>query len=484
MDSNLLLELHLISPLLVVAGGSLVLLLFDVGIKGSWSRSLVTILLLVMALISCVNSAIRADQGMRIFRGLLYADPFTYFFTFVLIAGSLIVCFTGAKQLVREGIKDRSEYYSLLLMSTAGGIIFVSAAELITWFLGLEIMSMALYCLCASSLKHKRSTEAALKYFLLGSFSSAFLLYGIALLYGVTGSTEIALIVKGGLEKGPVLYTALGLLLFGVVFKIGLVPFHFWTPDVYQGSPTSVTAYMACVVKAASIGAGLRILWGLFPDLIEVWQGAVWCIAVMTLVVGNVVALQQKSLKRMLAYSSIGHAGYIFMAFLAPQTAGPAILYYLIVYTVMTMGAFGVVLALTVGKAEDAQADSITKLNGFGYTNPVLAAVMALFMLSLAGIPPGMGGLLGKVYLFSAVIKAEYYGLAIIAVLSASVACFYYLRVIVAMYFLEPDGESEVISLESSLVSALTLCALGVVLLGLFPSVVYDGATGIMMGWK
>ena len=471
-------DLWLIAPMLVVSGGSLLLLLLDVFVRRPWPRSLFAAAVFLVALPYIMQTYSLTVPGQTIFSGMLFADPFANFFSFLLIVGSVLVLLLGVGRLKEQGIENEGEYYALLLMSTVGAIVFVSAAEMITMFLGLELMSMALYCLCGSARMNRNSIESALKYFLLGSFSSAFLLYGMALLYGLTGSTQIMEMVAA-LPEADVGLTlmGMGLILVGLLFKIGIVPFHFWTPDVYQGAPTPVTVYMACVIKAAAVGTALRVVWTVFPEFYEQWSGFLWLLAVLTMVLANLVALRQRSLKRMLAYSSIGHAGYMLMAFLAPGEAqgGSAILFYLVVYTLMTVGAFAVLLTLVRDEESTVPHDDIRRFNGFGYEHPVLGGLMALFMFSMAGIPPGMAGLLGKFYLFSSVVSAGFVGLAIIGVLCAAVSCYYYLRVIVAMYFIEPDGDVVAVSVDSALWGALFICAVGVVLLGVFPGSLHVG---------
>ena len=322
-------DLWLIMPMLVVSGGSLLLLLLDVFVRRPWPRSLFAAVVFLVAMPYVLHTYSMTAPGQTIFSGMLFADPFANFFSFLLVAGSTLVLLLGAGKLREQGVDNEGEYYSLLLMSTLGGIVFVSAAEMVTMFLGLELMSMALYCLCGSARTSERSIESALKYFLLGSFSSAFLLYGMALLYGLTGSTQLPemVAVLADADVGLTLM-AMGLILVGLVFKIGIVPFHFWTPDVYEGAPTPVTVYMACVIKAAAVGTALRVVWTVFPEFYEQWSGFLWLLAVMTMVLANLVALRQRSLKRMLAYSSIGHAGYMLMAFLAPGEANAGLLQY------------------------------------------------------------------------------------------------------------------------------------------------------------
>ncbi len=504
MSLSLTQQLIFIAPLLVLSVGAFSLLMAEVFVKGaanagtsendgasfslSDSLAIFTLLVAGAALLLTWGEHGKSIAGsLTLFSGIVYIDSFSWFFTALLVGGALLTALMGAQALSAEGVEARSEYYSLYVMSVAGAIIFVSSAELITLFLGLEIMSMGLYCLCGSSIAKKgtamrRSSESALKYFLLGSFSSAFLLYGISILYGLTGSTFISVVAEQASTVDPtMLYFALGMMLIGVAFKLGAVPFHFWTPDVYQGAPTPVTAFMACVVKCAAVGAGLRVFWGVFNHEIIFWSGAVWFIAVITMVVGNLVALRQRSVKRMLAFSSIAHAGYLLLGFLAPGDrfgGGASIFFYLVSYLVSTLGAFGVLMAVCSSRSTSEQhPDDITHFNGLAKRRPLLAILMGLFMLSLAGLPPGMAGLFGKFYIFSAAVKAGYTGAAIIGVLTAAVSAYYYLRVIVAMFFVEGEGQGERhTAIGVSMGAALAFCALAVVLLGIFPDVLYEPA--------
>lgn len=480
---NIAEHLALISPILVLSLGAFILMLVEVLAGKHWPRSMVATVIVVMALV-CAFGVSSVGVSETVFLNMLYVDPFTKLISQLILLATLMVVIMGMNNLRMESIKHEGEYYILLLMCSAGALIFSSAAELITLFIGLEIMSMALYCLCGSVIGSRSSSESAIKYFILGSFSSAFLLYGIALLYGLTGSLVISEI-GGALSasEGLLKYFAIGLVLTGLVFKIGIVPFHFWAPDVYQGAPSSITTYMASVVKIAAIAATLRMFWQGFADFIPYWTSAVWYMAVFTMVLGNLAALRQKNIKRMLAYSSIAHAGYIMMAMLVPDShfdsgAGAAIVYYLVVYSIMTIGSFGVLLALT---SSDKKADNtLESINGLGYTRPYLAAMMALFMFALAGLPPGLSGLVGKFYIFSTAVRSGYTGLAIIAVISAAIACFYYLRVIVHMYFKEQEEERPFYQLNPALLGVLSICAIGVVALGLYPNWLHQGLSEIM----
>lgn len=469
-----------ISPFLCLAIGALIILIIDIFTENDIAKPLGVIFstgALFFSVSMLCPSCYGGEFGLAFF-DTVYVDKLSYLISALLSFGTLLTILFTSSSLADADIDTPTEYYSLILMSSAGALVFANAAELITLFLGLETMSMGLYCLCASAVNRKSSSESGLKYFLLGSFSSAFLLYGVVLIYGLTASTyyvqiaEVVTSVSGITEPG-ILAAGIGLIVLGVAFKIGLVPFHFWTPDVYQGAPTPITAYMAVVIKASAVIAGTRILFDVFPSQFEIWEPALWLISVITLVFANAVALRQRSLKRMLAYSSIGHAGYISMAFLAKDSGGfSAILYYLVAYTLMTVGAFAIVYAVTKEKKDANGSDDISTLNGFANKNPWLAACMTLFMLALAGLPPGMSGMIGKFYVFTSVIKANYIGLAVIGMLSATVACYYYLRVIVAMYFVKPEGDTAEITIPASLNFAILVSGILIVVFGICPSIV------------
>lgn len=483
-------DLTLVAPVLIVSAGALFILLADVFVQPrAWPRAFASVMVLLCAVLAMNIYFPPYQGGGTVFAGFVYADVYSWFVSLLILLGTILAILVGMSAIEAEGIESPGEYYSLLLMTTVGALVFATAAELMTLFIGLETMSMGLYCLCGSALKLRRSTESALKYFLLGSFSSAFMLYGIALLYGLTGSTNLDAISIALANADTLMsHCALALLLVGFVFKLGAVPFHFWAPDVYQGAPTPVTAYMACVVKIAAAAATLRVLWSGFGGQMLFWSGAIWYLAVFTMVIGNLVALRQRSVKRMLAYSSVAHAGYMLVGLLSRgphYEGGTAILYYLVVYSLMTLGAFAVVQAVSARRSESAHPDDLMYFDGLASRNPFLAFSMAIFMLGLAGIPPGMAGLLGKFYLFSAAVKANYVGLAVIGVLCSAVSSFYYLRIIVGMYFRPSSVEGDDMLLPQTLVfgSAVALCVLGAIFLGLFPSALYEGAASAMQNF-
>jgi NADH-quinone oxidoreductase subunit N len=358
-----------------------------------------------------------------------------------------------------------------------------AATDLIIIFLALEILSIPLYVLTGLNRTRLESGEAALKYFLLGAFASGFFLYGIALTYGATGTTNLAGIVGflGNVSAGPYLYIALGLLLVGLAFKVALVPFHMWVPDVYQGAPTSVAAFMSVGAKAAGFAALARVLLYAFPTLASSWAVPLAALAVLSMTLGNLAAIAQSDIKRMLAYSSIAHAGYILVGVVAANEAGAAgILFYLLAYALMNVGAFAT--AIVVGKRREPGV-GIADYAGLASRCPSLAAAMAIFMLSLAGVPP-LAGFMGKFYLFSAAVQAGLTWLAIVGVLNSVLSAFFYLRVIVVMYMREAE-EPKPLSLSWPLSVAVALAALGVVALGLWPSPLLDmaqQAIGALLG--
>ena len=477
-------DLIFISPLLTLTVGALLMLIYEVFIKRPWSKGAFAFIVLITAFL--LNFYLLYNNFYIVprtaFSGQIYVDNFSGFVNCFILITAAVAVLLSMSHIETEKINSPGEYYALLLMTTIGALIFNSSAEFITLFIGLEIMSMALYCLCGSATAIRGSAESALKYFFLGSFSSAFMLYGIAILYGLTGSTELLIISHNiGFTDTALPAVAIGLILVGLLFKIAAVPFHFWAPDVYQGAPTPVTIYMASVIKASAVVVSLRVLWTAFPQSLQIWTGAVWTLAILTMTLGNLIALRQRSLKRMLAYSSIAHAGYMMVALLvaAPEYGGAAaVVFYLVAYSAMTLGSFAIVMAIAAPKSGQPLSDDISHFNGLYKKHPLLAALMALFMLSLAGIPPGMVGLLGKFYVFNSAVKAGFVGLAVIGVLNSAVSVYYYLRVVVAMYFIEQTaGEQEnKTHVGLPMAAGLTVCALAVILLGLFPSRLYQNA--------
>jgi NADH-quinone oxidoreductase subunit N len=393
-------------------------------------------------------------------------DRFSAYAIALLAVGAFLVCWLSITYLAEVGI-NHGEYYALILLSTAGMMLLASAVDLLALFLGLELMSIPIYVLAGFDRRKLRSNESAMKYFLVGSFASALLLYGSALVYGMTGSLSFAGI-HAGFPPGNVLaMTGLGLLVVGFGFKVSSVPFHQWTPDVYEGAPAAVTAYMAITVKVAAFVALMRVLVMAFGAVMHPLTGLFWLLAVATIVVGNVMAVIQTNLKRLLAYSSIAHAGYLLIGFAAGTAeAYSSVLFYLLGYVFMNLGAFAVLVALATGGKD---CEELEDLAGLASRRPGLAALMTLFMLSLAGIP-GTVGFTAKFFLFKSAVDAGLVGLTVVAVLGSLVSIYYYLRIPVAMYMREPGAARLRPEASTGELLVLTICASAVVGFGLFPS--------------
>jgi NADH-quinone oxidoreductase subunit N len=398
-----------------------------------------------------------ADARRSIFGGMFLHDGFTVFFTLLFCVIGVIAVLLSWDYTRRTGI-NQTEYYALLLSATLGMIIMAASNSLVTIFLGLELMSLALYVMVGFRRTQLESNEAALKYFLLGAFASGFLLYGISLVYAATGSTDLQRIAEtiagSPILENPLLLIGALLLLTGFAFKVAIVPFHMWTPDAYEGAPTSVTAFMSAGAKAAGFAALLRVMMRAFGEIQADWVPLLTVIAIITMTVGNVSALLQSNVKRMLAYSSIAHAGYVLVAVIAGGEAGAsAALFYLTVYAIMNLGAFGVLTLLGRGREERTQ---VADLAGLGFRHPFLAIAMTVFMLSLGGIPP-TAGFMGKVYVFGTALDQGLVTLVVIGVLNSVVSVFYYLRITVAMYMEEPQGEPVQVSWAAPGVIAIAL---------------------------
>jgi NADH-quinone oxidoreductase subunit N len=407
------------------------------------------------------------DPGQA-YSGLIRADKFSVFVHVVVIAASGLAILGSLNYLDDEGIQ-RGEYYALVLFATAGMGILAGANELVTAFLGLEMSSISTYILAGFRRRSVLSNEASLKYFILGSFATAFFLYGIAMAYGATGTTRIDLI-QDALAKQPagtLAIVALGLMFVGLGFKVVAAPFQIYAPDVYEGAPTPVTALLASGPKAATFALMLRVFDTSFGSLGNLWFWAIWTSAVLTMCIGNFAALVQTNVKRMLAYSSIAHAGYILVAFTASTDVGiAAVLFYLAAYSLMKVGAFLVLAHL--GQQGEKRLD-IKDYAGLGSKQPVLAACFTLFLLSLLGLP-ATAGFLGKFFAFQAALDSRFVWLVVIAAINSVIGAYYYLRVIVAMYFWEPSQDYTPTAVAPALTAALCASAIGTLYLGLFPA--------------
>ena len=382
------------------------------------------------------------------FSNMVVLDGFSTFVNALILVSGLLGVSLAYGYVKRMGI-ERGEYYTLLLFSVTGMMLMAQAADLIIVFLALELLSIPLYVLAAFARPKADSEEAGMKYFLLGAFSTGFVVYGIALIFGATESTNLFAIVESASNgtSGLLLTIGAALVLVGFGFKVAAVPFHMWTPDVYQGAPTAVTAFMSSGAKIAGFAALMRVFATAFPSLATDMTDILWALAALTMIVGNLVAISQTDIKRLLAYSSIAHAGYILMAFVPygnpdqeiASTAIAAGLFYLVAYAVTNFGAWGVVIAL---EKKEGKGLAIEDYAGLGKKYPALAAAMTVFILSFIGFPPTLG-MVGKFYLFRSVIDGGFIWLAIIGVLTSLVSAFYYLRVVVTMYMKDGDPETE-----------------------------------------
>ncbi|HEV8244139.1 MAG TPA: NADH-quinone oxidoreductase subunit N [Polyangiaceae bacterium] len=501
-----------VSPILVVAFGALLLMLseafgkpasaegfgpggvvIDAGAGRSSELALVAAMVLLAGAVASVAVwMVGPDKipGVAELSPYLVMDRFALFFCFVLCLGGGLAALLAGGYLPEHNL-DRGEFFPLLLFSTVGAMALAAAGDLLTLFIALETMSLGVYCMIGLRRGSVRAAEAALKYFLLGSFAAALMLFGAALLYGATGHTDLAGIgqaLTGAGKAGsgvsvPLSLLGMTLMLSGLAFKISAVPFHMWTPDAYEGAPTPATGFMAAAVKTAAFAVLLRVVVVAFGDerllsWATGWPPALGLLAVLTMTVGNLVAGRQDSVKRMLAYSSIAHAGYALVGVvvaLQAKSAIPSVLYYMLAYTVSTVGAFG---ALILCGRRGAEAVSYSDLAGLGKRHPAPALAFSLFLLSLAGAPP-TAGFFGKLYVFGAAVDSEHYWLAVIGLLNSVVGAYYYLKVLVYMYMREPEPGAPVAKpMSSGLVSAaLVIAAVLVLLLGLLPGTTLDWAS-------
>jgi NADH-quinone oxidoreductase subunit N len=408
--------------------------------------------------------------------GVIVADNFGLFITMTLvIIGVLTIMFSS--QVVHRDNYPKGEYYTLLLFSIVGMMMMATANDLLVVFVALEILSLAVYVLTGIRRDSLKSTEAAFKYFLLGAFSSAFFLYGIAFTYGVTGSTRLTVVGSylsaQALSSNPMVLIAVGLLLVGFAFKISAVPFHMWTPDAYEGAPAIITGFMSTGVKAAAFAAFARVFLSALEPFKGDWAPIVAAIAALTMILGTVVGVAQSNLKRMLAYSSIAHGGYLLVGLVAANQVGKAaILFYLLGYSVTNLAAFGVIALLG---AKDRDTDELRDYAGLWHSHPALAALMTVSLLSLGGLPPTVG-FIGKWYIFSAAVGAGYYWLAIIGVLTSVVSVFFYLRVVVMMYMADRTGAPVPARVNMVGMAALTLSIAAIFYLGVLPAPVMNFA--------
>ena len=468
-------DLIALAPVLVLSVFAMGVLVLD--LWGGKNKTLLMFVSLVGLLMTAISAFAKHPIPASSFTDSYVVDHMSLFFICIFTLSSALTILLSIEYNEREGIKT-GEYYALILLCTVGMILLASSTDLIMVFLGVEVVSICLYVLAGIRRNNLASNEAALKYFLLGAFATGFLLYGMTLVYGSTGSTnlfKIAEFIKttDGAESNPLLLMGVVLLVIGLGFKVAAAPFHMWAPDVYQGAPTPVTAFMAVGPKAAAFAAFFRFFTEAIPDLAPSWEILLCTIAVLSMVVGNLGAIMQTNIKRMLAFSSISHAGYLLIAVITKSPlAGSSLLFYMLAYSFTTFGAFGIIILLGRKGEENLELEGYS---GLAYKHPLLALSMTVFLLSLGGLPP-FAGFVAKFYIFSAAIEEGFVTLVIIAVLNSAVSFYYYLKVVVFMYMKEPEGEFQ-LSLTPMTLFVVIIGIIGTIELGIFPDTIISLTT-------
>ena len=470
-------ELLRFLPELILISVATLLMVLEAVLSRKWQQAFGHIS--IMALVAAIGASVVAygSPGAG-FSGMLIVDGFATFFRILVMTVGILTVLSSYRYLTREGA-ETGEYHALLLYSIVGQSLMVSANDLIMIFIGLEISSIASYVLAGYLRDDKRNNEAALKYFLLGSFATAFFLYGVALVYGMSGSTNLVAIhgvtaMGQGSPALPLLGVSAALMFVGLAFKVSGAPFQIWAPDVYQGAPAPISGFLSAGPKAAAFAVFLRIFMTAFQPVAAGWEPLVWLSALLSMTIGNFAALTQSNIKRMLAYSSIAHAGYVLVALTARSPQGTAAaMFYLGAYALMNIGAFAVVVHLS-GKGE--RFVNIDDFAGLGERQPVTAALLTVFLLSLIGVPL-TGGFFGKFYIFKAALESHLVWLAVLGLLNSAVAAYYYLRILVMMYMHEPSEAVRVAEpLPLGLKAALVLPAIGTLLLGIWPTALLEFA--------
>ena len=466
-------DFYYILPELVLTAGSLLVLIADVALPKAQRGALAWVTLLALGA-TAVSLAPFTSTRVEVAHGLMAVDQFALFFKVVFLFAAAITVLMSVRYLAVEGASP-GEYYFLILCATLGMFVMAGGIDLITIFIGLETMAVSFYILAGFIKPNQRSNEAAVKYFLLGAFSLGILLYGMSLMYGLSGTTNLRVMAAlfTGQERDPRLVLAVILVVAGVGFKIAAVPFHMWAPDVYEGAPTPITAFLSVGSKAASFAMLIRIFVEGLPAMNADWRLLFEVLAIVTMTVGNVAAVTQSNVKRMLAYSSIAHAGYVLIGIVAWSPTNPrgitATLIYLMIYSFMQLGAFAVIVLL---RRQDVVGDELKDFAGLHVRNPFAAFAMLLFMLSLGGIPP-TAGFMGKFWLFSAAIDAHYYWLAVIGVLNSAISLYYYIRIVVFMYVKKETIGAQP-STSPALAMVLGVAVLGTLVLGVYPRLLFE----------
>ncbi len=471
MIFSLLDVLALLPELILVAVACVLLVLDPLVKKCSGLAGVISLVTVIVAAIATYCIASGDLAGGSFFAGMHKIDLYSVFFKMIFYVATVLVMLMSFQYVKSKDI-DMAEYYILMLFSLTGMMILASAVDLLTIYVGLELMSIPVYVLAGFRQSSRKSNEGAMKYIILGAFSSGILLYGISFIYGLTGTTdlaEIAVALKDPLTSVPALSIALVMLVAGFAFKIAGVPFHMWAPDAYEGAPTPITAFMSVGVKAASFAVMLRVFMVGLEPLYDQWVIILIVVSVLSMGYGNFVAISQKSIKRMLAYSSIAHAGYALLGLIAGTAEGvSSVLFYMAVYAVMNIGAFAIIVLLSI----NGRNDQIDSYRGLGKTNKLVALLMMILLFSLAGIPP-MAGFMGKFYVFKALLSQGMIPLAIFAVVMSAVAAYFYIRVIMVMYMKEPEGEFKMFR-PACLCFVILLTVVATIWHGIYPTLLID----------
>ncbi len=486
--NDLILQLKPLSPVIAVFLGALAAVLAGAWVKREQRSALPYIALATLGFAMVLQFNFWGGSGSRVlFHGALHPDAFSSFLSAVLLLGAGLAVLVSVGYGRKMDI-DHGEFYGLLLTSVGGMMLLTMARDFVTLFISIEITSIPVYAMTGLARQRRRSAEGAMKYMILGAFSTAFLLFGVALIYGITGTTSFTSSSFDPMIK-PLFVTGIGLFMMGLLFKLGAAPFHVWVPDAYEGAPAPVTAFMSVAVKAAAFGAFIRVLLLVFPDgeVSAIWWKLLWGVALLTLILGNFIAIYQRNVKRMLAYSGIAHSGYLLIG-LAAQGASlsgeagvesigvsgvSAILFYLLVYTFMTAGAFAVV---AISARDEDDLESLEDYAGLARRRPLVAASMGLFLVSMAGLPP-FGGFMAKFFVFKSAIdtgSSSLVWLAVLGIITSMASLYYYLRVVIYMYFREPVSERPPVEPAWGTHFALFLCAVAVLFLGILPGKIYN----------
>jgi NADH-quinone oxidoreductase subunit N len=450
-------------PEIILAVGAMALLMFGV-YRTPRTETLIDVLSIILLVVAAVAVVLLPEGKLVAFGGSFIVDNFARFLKVLAIAGSAAAILMSIDYDRREG-QQRFEYSVLIVLSTLGMLMLISAADLIALYLGLELMSLPLYVVAASHRNSLRSSEAGLKYFVLGALSSGMLLYGASLVYGFTGTVNLSGIAHSAAEAGTGLIFGLVFLFAGFCFKVSAVPFHMWTPDVYEGAPTPVTAFFSAAPKVAGIAMFVRVAVVAFPGITTQWQEIVAFVSIASMLLGSFAAIGQRNIKRLMAYSSIGHMGFALVGLAAGTSQGvQGVLVYMAIYITMTLGVFAVILSM---RRDGGMVESIDQLAGLARTNPGMAFLMATLLFSMAGVPP-LAGFIAKFYVFLAAIKAGLYVLAVIGVLASVVGAYYYLAIVKVMYFDEPA--EAFYRMPAALKVVLGVCALFNIVFWLYPA--------------